>query len=300
MNRNEPNGILLIVKRPGLTSFESLDAVKKALGTRKAGHTGTLDKFASGLLIVLAGRAGKLAPWFLGCGKEYEGTVKFGAETDTLDPEGEVVAEGELPSREEIEAALPAFRGEILQVPPAYSAVHVDGRRAHELVREGKAPEMKKRLITVHELEITSWDPPFAGIRVRCSSGTYIRSLARDIALAAGTRAHLLRLFRTRIGGFDVTRAVVPEPDQGEALRAALSPVSTGTFDALGLPWITVDDEQARGLVYGKPVMSLIKNLPPGPAAGVFTSEPGGEKKLAAVLENKNGRWSYGHVFGGI
>jgi tRNA pseudouridine55 synthase len=259
-----------------------------------------LDKFASGLLIVLAGPAGKLAPWFLGCGKEYEGTVKFGAETDTLDPEGEVVAEGKLPSREAIEAALPAFRGEILQAPPAYSAVHIDGMRAHELARQGSVPEMKKRPVTVYELEITSWEPPFAGIRVHCSSGTYIRSLARDIALAAGTRAHLVRLFRTRIGGFNASDAVIPEPGRGEALRAALKPVSAGTFDALGIPWITVDDKQARGLVYGKPITALIKNLPPGPAAGVFKPEAGGEKTLAAVLENKNGRWSYGHVFGGI
>jgi tRNA pseudouridine55 synthase len=294
---NETDGILLIDKQPGLTSFESLGAVKKALGTRKVGHTGTLDKFASGLLIVLVGRALKLAPWFLGCDKEYEGIVKFGVETDTLDPEGEVIAQGELPSREDVEAVLPGFRGDILQAPPAYSAVHINGKRAHELAREGKAPEMKKRPVTIHELEITSWDPPLAGIRVCCSSGTYIRSLARDIALASGTSAHLVKLRRTRVGGFGLADAVIPDTDKGENLRAALRPASTAVFDYLGLPWIEVDGERAAALVHGKPIHTLIDNLPEGPAAAVFKTSEDGEKKLTAVLERKNGLWAYGHVF---
>jgi tRNA pseudouridine55 synthase len=232
----------------------------------------------------------------LNCGKEYEGTIEFGAETDTLDPEGEVIAEGALPSREEIEAALPVFRGDILQEPPAYSALHIDGKRAYELARQGKAPEMKKRPVTVHELELTSWDPPFAGIRVSCSSGTYIRSLARDIALAAGTRAHLVKLHRTRVGGFSVSGAAVPGDMGAEALKAALKPISAAVFDALEIPWITVNEEQSLGLVHGKPLASLIKDQPQSPALGVFSASPSGKTEFRAVLEWKNNGWNYGYV----
>jgi tRNA pseudouridine55 synthase len=303
MKQNETEGILLIDKQPGLTSFDSLRSVKNVMGTRKVGHTGTLDKFASGLLIVLVGRTARLSSWFSACDKDYEGVVQFGVETDTLDPEGEIIAHGKPPSREAVEAVLPAFRGEILQAPPAYSAIHIDGKRAHELARQGEAPEMEERLVTIHTLEITSWDPPLAGINVHCSSGTYIRSLARDIALAAGTRAHLVQLVRTRIGGFRLADALVPEPNHPEALIAALRPADTAVFDCLGLPWIQVDEKQARELVHGKPIRSIIRNIeniPDGKAAAVFKTGPDGEKKLTAVLEQKNGRWSYGHVFGGV
>ena len=216
------DGLLLLNKEPGLTSFASLNVVKKAFSTKKVGHTGTLDKFASGLLLVLVGRAVKLNSQFVGLSKEYTGTVFFGAETDTLDPEGAVVAEGKIPSREEVEAALAGFRGHILQEPPAYSALHIGGRRAHELAREGKAPEMKKRPVTVFELELLSWTPPEAKIHVFCSSGTYIRSLARDIALAAGSRAHLSGLNRTRVGSFRLEDAVKGDAeDLCKALRPA-------------------------------------------------------------------------------
>ena len=212
------NGLLLFNKEPGLTSFASLKVVKKAFSTGKVGHTGTLDKFASGLLLVLVGRAVKLASSFVGLPKEYTGTILFGTETDTLDPEGAVIARGELPSREQVEAVLAEFRGEFLQEPPAYSALHIGGRRAHELAREGKIPEMKKRPVKIFELELLSWTPPEAKIHVRCSAGTYIRSLARDIALAAGSRAHLSALNRSAVGTFRLEDAVLKDADLHEAL----------------------------------------------------------------------------------
>lgn len=146
------SGLLLLNKQAGLTSFETLGAVKKAFNTGKVGHTGTLDKFASGLLLVLVGRAVKLNTWFSGCDKDYRGCIRFGAETDTLDPEGAVIGEAPIPTRAEVEAVLSRFRGNIMQTPPAYSAIHIDGRRAHELVRSGRAPVMKERPVTIHEL----------------------------------------------------------------------------------------------------------------------------------------------------
>ncbi|MDR1863708.1 MAG: tRNA pseudouridine(55) synthase TruB [Treponema sp.] len=292
------NGLLLLKKNPGLTSFESLKAVKKALSSPKVGHTGTLDKFASGLLLVLAGSSLKLAQWFSGVPKEYQGTVLFGAETETLDPEGAITARGPLPSREDVEKVLPLFRGEILQEPPLYSALHINGARAHELARAGERPEIKKRPVTIYELELLAWEAPLAKIRVTCSAGTYIRSLARDIALAAGSRAHLTELIRIRIGGFPLSDAA--DPDAGpEGLASSLRPVGAETFDALGLPRIAAEEEAVWAMVHGKPLAAVFGDLPDVPVLGVFGPGRAGGEELAAVLEQKQGRWSYGHVFAG-
>jgi tRNA pseudouridine55 synthase len=127
---SSPSGLLILNKKPGVTSFEALGVVKRSLGTGKVGHTGTLDKFAQGLLLVLAGRALKLSSWFTHCDKRYRGTIHFGVETDTLDPEGVITGEAAVPSRENLEQALCRFRGEIMQTPPAYSAIHINGKRA--------------------------------------------------------------------------------------------------------------------------------------------------------------------------
>jgi tRNA pseudouridine55 synthase len=289
---------LLLKKNPGLTSFESLKAVKKAFFQGSVGHTGTLDKFASGLLLVLAGSSLKLAQWFSGPSKEYEGLIRFGAETETLDPEGEIIAEGPVPLREEIEKVLPLFRGEIMQEPPLYSAVHINGVRAHELARAGEKAEIKKRPVTVYELELLSWEAPLARIRVSCSAGTYIRSLARDIALAAGSRAHLAELVRTRIGGFFLRDAVDPAAGP-EALVSSLKPVNTKIFDSLGIPCIAAGEEAVRAMAHGKPLTAIFKDLPDVPVLGIFGPPQSGEGELAAVLEQKQGKWSYGHVFAG-
>jgi tRNA pseudouridine55 synthase len=294
------DGLLLLNKKPGLTSFDSLAAIKKAFATGKAGHTGTLDKFASGLLLVLVGKGVKLVPLFEDCVKEYTGTVSFGEETDTLDPEGLVIARGKVPSRDEVEAVLPAFRGDILQSPPVYSAIHVNGRRAYELSREGKIPEMKKRPIAIFELEILSWAPPLAEIRVACSSGTYIRSLARDIALAAGSRAHLSALRRTKIGVFRLEDAVdCDDPNLAEALR----PLDKALFQALSLPCFFIDDEAEEAFIHGRPLDGILTmGIPPPEVflsngrAGVFSKEE--TERLLGFIERKGGKWVYGHVWG--
>ena len=293
-------GLLLLRKAPGLTSFDSLNIIKKALSTGKVGHTGTLDKFASGLLLVLIGQAGKLCPWFSSCDKEYSGLIRFGIETDTLDPEGKIIAEAEIPSRKTVEEVLPGFRGNILQAPPAYSAIHVGGKRAHELSRQGRAPEMEKRPVTIKELELVSWDPPFAGIRVCCTAGTYIRSLARDIALAAGSRAHLSNLVRNRIGGFHLSQAFDPEMSIC-GVAEAIKPIDPEVFNALGLPYVYASQEQIQKIIHGQSLNELVcnglvKDLATAPTVGVFGREKGKET-LVAVLEQKNGKWSYGHVF---
>jgi tRNA pseudouridine55 synthase len=293
----EKNGLLLLDKKPGLTSFESLKDLKKALGTSRVGHTGTLDKFASGLLLVLVGRALKLAPWFSRCDKEYEGTVRFGSETDTLDPEGAIIAEGPIPSREALEEALGLFRGDILQAPPVYSAIHVEGRRASELARAGEAPEMKKRPVSVYSLELRSWEPPLAGIRVCCSSGTYIRSLARDIALALGSRAHLAALRRRRVAGFSLE-------DVSASSGTALLPIDGGVIGRLGLPRFDTEPDVLDKMARGRPLGPMLAGLRPLYPAG--KQPPEGEDFSAAVfsggifagiVEKQDGRWRYGYVY---
>ncbi|MDR1278185.1 MAG: tRNA pseudouridine(55) synthase TruB, partial [Treponema sp.] len=253
-------GLLLLRKKTGLTSFEALYEVKRALKTSKVGHTGTLDKFAEGLLPVLVGRAVKLSPWFSHCDKQYEGKIRFGLETDTLDPEGQTAAEGPLPSREAVEAALPRFRGEILQAPPAYSAIHLGGKRASELARAGETPEMKKRPVSIYRLELTAWDPPFAEIAVHCSSGVYIRSLARDIALAAGSRAHLAALVRTQVAGFGLSQAVSggDDDESRQSLAAALLPINRALIENLGLPWFELAPEDLQKFIHGKPLSQIL------------------------------------------
>ncbi|MDR0623250.1 MAG: tRNA pseudouridine(55) synthase TruB [Treponema sp.] len=301
-----PGGLLLLHKQPGVTSFESLYEVKRALGISRVGHTGTLDKFAEGLLPVLAGRAVKLTPWFSHSDKQYRGKIRFGFETDTLDPEGQTVAESGVPSREAVEEALSLFRGGILQAPPLYSAIHLDGRRASERARAGETPEMKKRPVSIYCLDLISWDPPFAEIAVHCSSGTYIRSLARDLARAAGSCGCLAALTRTRVAGFDLSQAVRGDDPN---LRAALLPISRKVFEALGLPWFDLDEECVQYIIQGKPLSYVLEDrrlrypasvcgsVEHPEAAGVFCGD-----LFAAVIEKKTETgggtvWSYGYVY---
>jgi len=293
-NRNTPPGLILLNKQPGLTSFDSLKAVKRALGTGKAGHTGTLDKFARGLLLVLTGRALKLSRWFTHCDKQYLGTIRFGVETDTLDPEGAEIAQAPPPSRRAVEEALDLFRGKIEQAPPEYSAIHVGGERASALARRGEAPEMKKRPVEIYRLELESWDPPLAGIFVHCSGGTYIRSLARDIALAAGSRAHLTGLLRTRVAGFGLEDAVSPPPGEWEPV---LRPIDRDVFAALGLPCLETDSDGARKIARGCPLHEACRLSPDGPdanAAALFHGD-----RLLALIERQgeSGAWKYGYVY---
>jgi tRNA pseudouridine55 synthase len=289
------SGLLLLNKKSGLTSFDSLYAVKKALGTGKVGHTGTLDKFASGLLVVLAGSALKLSPWFSLCSKEYEGTISFGEETDTLDPEGTVVAEGPVPDQKAIEAALPLFRGDILQSPPAYSAIHIDGKRASERARSGESIEMKKRSVTIHTLELLSWEPPLARIHVTCSSGTYIRSLARDIAIAAGSRAHLVALKREAVAGFRLTREIEADPQSSETIIAALRPIDKTIFKALNIPFFEVDEGSVQKIIQGKALSQILEKSigqKGHGAAGIFCGN-----NFIAMVEKQEGNWKYGYVY---
>jgi len=296
--KTPPSGLILLNKKPGVTSFEALGEIKRALGTGKAGHTGTLDKFASGLLVVLTGRALKLSPWFSHCDKKYLGKICFGTETDTLDPEGEETAKAPLPSREDVERVLPQFTEEILQSPPAYSAIHINGERASSLARKGQAPEMKKRPVTIYKLELRGWQPPYADIFVHCSSGTYIRSLARDIALAVGSRAYLYALTRTQVAGFTLENA-----EKGEASAFLPLPITRQVIGALNLPWFEIAPDEAEKIIHGKPLAPILEGKPfflqgeaLTPKEGDFPAAVFAGETLAAIVEKSDGKWKYGCV----
>lgn len=196
------SGILLLSKQSGETSFSSLSAVKKSLGTKKVGHTGTLDSFADGLLVVLTGQLTRLVPHITNFRKTYLALIEFAAETDTLDPTGKVVATGPVPSEEQVREALKRFNGTIEQVPPVFSALHVGGKRASDIARSGEVPELKSRSVIIYSITLLDFYDKYALIEVSCSKGTYIRSLARDIAKECGTVAHLRALRRTSVGPF--------------------------------------------------------------------------------------------------
>lgn len=221
-------GLLLIDKPVGWTSHDAVAYVRRTLGTKRAGHTGTLDPDATGLVIVLVGRATRLAKYFEHDAKGYSAVLALGTETDTQDKTGSVVRECPVPVLTEgsVRAAMAGFLGEILQLPPMYSAVKVDGRRLYKSARAGVEVERAARRITVHELALRSVEPGRIGFDAVCSKGTYIRTLCRDIAEALGSCGHMDSLRRTMAGGYGVSSAVPLDGRPGrEELLAAMVPM---------------------------------------------------------------------------
>jgi tRNA pseudouridine55 synthase len=206
MKTNAVSGILLLDKPAGVTSFSALAPVKKLLHS-KTGHAGTLDKFAEGLLVVLLGACTKLNPLFSSLDKTYEAVFTFGEETATLDPEGEIVLTAPVPELSVLDPLLSQFTGSMMQVPPAYSAVHVNGKRAYAEARKGREPVIPPRQVYIEYFRMLNWDPPRLRAEIRCSKGTYIRSLARDLGRAAGSAAHVSELKRTAVGPYSLSEA---------------------------------------------------------------------------------------------
>lgn len=205
--------IVLLAKRPGGTSFSSLYTVKRAFKTGKVGHTGTLDSFAQGLLVICTGSLTRLAGHITQFSKTYEAVIRFGTETDTLEHTGTAVRTAPLPNLVDFEAAIARFTGPLMQKPPAFSAIHVNGKRSSDLARQGIAAEIPARKITVHRaalLDVATDRENLvcaAHVLFEVSKGTYIRSLARDIAVGCGSAAHLTALSRTKVGAFSVEDA---------------------------------------------------------------------------------------------
>jgi tRNA pseudouridine55 synthase len=252
MSASSGDFVLPVDKPEGPTSHDVVRAVRKALGNRRVGHTGTLDPFASGLLLICVGRATRLAEYLSAQDKTYEAVARLGVTTDTLDTEGAVVEERtgwESLDARSIDAALERFRGEIDQLPPEYSAKKVGGEAAYRKARRGESVELRPVRVRVEALEITHLDLPRVGLRVTCSSGTYVRALARDIGAALGVGAHLVALRRTAIGDVSVERALAWDDltDPERVTAAALTPL-----EALGhLPALDVDEAAMARILHG-------------------------------------------------
>lgn len=252
------SGWVIVDKPAGPTSSDVVNRVRRLFNARKAGHAGTLDPLATGILPVALGEATKTVPFIIDAAKGYRFTIRFGIQTATDDAEGEIIARSDVrPAAAAIEAALPAFKGPIEQVPPAFSAIRIDGERAYARARAGEAVEMQSRSVTIHEIRLLGLpDADHAELEILCSKGTYVRSLARDLARALGTVGHVSALRRTRHGPFGEAVAIpldklgalghiAPAPGLG----AHLLPLETALDD---IPALAVSGEDAARLKQGQ------------------------------------------------
>ena len=269
------HGWVVLDKPYGMTSTQAVGAMKRIFGTPKAGHAGTLDPLASGMLPIALGEATKTVPYVMDGDKLYRFTVRWGAETATDDAEGEVVrASDHRPTAEDIDAVLDEFEGEILQTPPAFSAIKVDGERAYDLARAGETVELEARPITVHRLDLIDCpDADTAVFEAECGKGTYVRAIARDMGRRLGTTGHVIELRRLVVGPFgeedmvslDALQAALEA--EGDAL-ALLTPIEAALAN---LPQLDVTSDQAVRLRNGNPVLLRGRDAPvEEDAVGVF------------------------------
>ncbi len=247
------HGVLLLDKSRDVSSNGALVAVKRLFNAEKAGHTGTLDPFATGLLPLCLGEATKFAQDLLEADKTYEAVLHLGVTTTTADSEGEVLERQDVDvHREQIDVLLPQFMGELKQIPPMYSALKRDGKPLYEYARAGITLEREARTITIHELKILDYQSPFLRIHVRCSKGTYIRTLGEDLGLALGCGAHLSELRRTAVGSLRVTNAITLAAltQESEDLRAQ----HLQSVDALivNCPKIMLNEQLATRFMHGQ------------------------------------------------
>jgi tRNA pseudouridine55 synthase len=292
------DGVVVVAKPVGPTSHDIVGLVRRLSATKRVGHGGTLDPFASGVLPIFLGRATRLVEYHLGDRKRYRATVCFGASSTTDDLEGELTpSAGAAPTEDTVRAALAEFRGTIRQRPPDYSAIKVAGRRAYAMARAGQAVELAAREVTIHEIEVDSWDGadperPVAVIDIECSAGTYIRSLARDLGAAVGSAAYLGALTRTASGPFRLDAAIDVEAiraaaaDDPAALERLLLPIDAGLDE---LSRVTIDEATIGALVRGQAAA-----FPAGADAAAAGNGPilllDGAGRLIAVATIKDGR----------
>lgn len=269
------DGLLLIDKPPGVTSHDVVATVRRARGRVRAGHTGTLDPFATGLLLVALGSATRLIRFIPAAPKVYDATIVFGTATDTDDVTGTIVGHGPVPDESNVRAGIAGLTGDVPQVPPDYSARHVDGRRAYALARAGVAPRLAAGRVTVDAWSVRAFTGRELAVTITCGAGTYVRALARDLGRACGTVAHLAALRRMRVGPFDVAAAV---PPADAATATVLAPV-----DAIALPRQALTDADVALVRHGRAV-------PAGqPVDLVALVDQAGA--LVAVAERDGGSW---------
>jgi tRNA pseudouridine55 synthase len=285
--------VLVVDKPVGLTSHDVVQLIRKGTGIRRAGHTGTLDPRASGVLVILVGPAVRLSEFVSASDKRYQATLRLGSSTDTYDSEGALTGSSPVDHLDErvFQETLRQFEGEIEQVPPPYSAVKVKGKKAYEMAREGEEIELEPRRINVYSLDLLEWAPPEAVIDVYCSSGTYVRSLANDLGKALGCGAHLVGLRRTKSGQFSLRDAVSLRRLQ-DAFDAGnwyqyLIPAAEALSD---WPAIELDPDEVEKVRHGHRVPAAPDST--GLARGISM-----QGDLVALLEVVDGEWQPKKVF---
>jgi tRNA pseudouridine55 synthase len=286
------DGIFNIDKPAGMTSHDVVARVRRISGQRKAGHAGTLDPMATGVLPVVLGKATRLVEYLADADKAYRATIILGANSDTYDREGTLthVPDAVMPTRGEVEQALDKFKGDIEQVPPMHSAIKVGGKKLYELARQGIEVERQARHVTITRLDLEEYSPPRLQIFVECSKGTYIRSLAYDLGATLGTGAYLDGLIRTRHGPFRLEAAT--------ALEGLENAFAEGTWQKLlhppeyilaGWPTYTASAEQEREIMQGKPLW--LSAPPPGEKGMLAVKRPNGELLAIMYWHQDKGFW---------
>src|SRR5215213_571798 len=271
--KNAISGVLVVDKPVGMTSHDVVQAIRNGTNLRRAGHTGTLDPRASGVLVILVGPAVRLSEYVSASDKRYQAIIRLGGRTDTFDADGKVTPTNQPinVTEQQFEEVLKTFIGEIEQTPPPYSAVKVQGRKAYEMARKGEEVELEPRKITVHHLEVLEWAPPEVVIDVHCSSGTYVRSLANDLGEKLGCGAYLVGLRRTKSGRFSL-RDAVPLRKLQEA------------FHAGDWPAIELSPDDVEGVRHGHRVKATEETALGNRVRGVST-----QGELVALMEAVQG-----------
>ena len=253
------DGILILNKPRGLTSHDVVNRVRRATKIRQVGHAGTLDPMATGVLVVCLGQATRVSEYLLGHDKAYRATIRLGVETNTYDADGEIVAMRDVHlGCAEVEQALAHFVGEIQQVPPMYSALKREGQKLYELARQGIEIERTARSVIIHSIELHGYQAPEATIEVRCSAGTYIRSIAHDLGAALGTGGHLIELTRTAAGPFTIDQAIPLDAFEAAA-RAEQWPIHLHPIDEALSDWplVVISESDRRRALNGAPIFTL-------------------------------------------
>jgi len=290
------SGVLVVDKPVGMTSHDVVQTIRNGTKIRRAGHTGTLDPRASGVLVVLIGPAVRLSQYVSASDKRYQAIIELGISTDTYDADGEVTGRSPVEiSVEEFETALSGFVGEIEQKPPSYSAIKVGGRRAYDMARNGEEVELEPRKINVYSLELLEWDPPEAVVDVNCSSGTYVRSLANDLGEILGCGANLIGLRRTKSGQFAL-RDAVPLRKLQESFTSGdwykyVIPAAEALSD---WPSIELTFEQVDEVKHGHRITSDLE-VPEGKLARAISQQ--GELVALMEYDSETNEWQPRKVF---
>lgn len=289
------NGLLVVNKPAGMTSHDVVNVVRRLAGVRQVGHTGTLDPAATGVLVVLIGPATRLAQFLADCGKVYRALVRLGMTTTTYDADGEVTGESAVTAtRADFDQALAQFRGDILQIPPMYSAIKVEGKKLYDLARQGKEVQREPRPVTIDRLDVLDWNPPTVQLEVACSGGTYIRSLAHDLGQVLGCGAHLAALVRCQVGDFRLEQSHSLDElrelaAQGQFAEALLPPQT-----ALGaMPGVALDPTQVQAVMHGQTIRTGVE----WPAGEMLQAWDSQGHLVAVLIPVSPGEWRPRLVF---